>query len=76
VVETTKRSPIFRFVTTAFGANGMTIQMTAAGMNIAIGAARKTQKSARPGATFSLVKSFITSAAGCKIPRNPVLLGP
>jgi hypothetical protein len=67
---------MLRSATTAPGANGMTSHTAAAGMNMAIGARRKTQRSALLGETFSLVNSLKTSAAGCKSPRGPTRLGP
>ncbi len=76
VIATKNRIATFMFATTASGANGMTSHTAAAGRNMAIGAARKIQRSALPGETFSLVKSLKTSAAGCSIPRGPTLLGP
>jgi hypothetical protein len=70
------RIPTFRLAITASGANGMTSHTRAAGRNMAIGAPRKTQRSDRPGETFSLVNSLNTSAAGCKSPRGPTRFGP
>ncbi len=65
-----------RSAITAFGANGTTSHTSAAGRNMAIGAARNTHRSARLGARFSLVNSLKTSAAGCNSPLGPTLLGP
>jgi hypothetical protein len=70
------RIPTLMFAMTASGANGMTSHTAAAGKNMAIGAARKTQRSDRPGETFSLVNSLNTSAAGCRRPRGPTRFGP
>jgi hypothetical protein len=67
---------MLRSATTAPGANGTVSQTTAAGMNNAIGAARKIQRSALLGERFSLLNSLKTSAAGCKSPRGPTRLGP
>jgi hypothetical protein len=76
VMETKKSSAMFRSATTASGANGMTIHTAAAGMNMAIGAARKTHRSARPGDRFSLLNSLKTSAAGWRRPLGPTRFGP
>jgi hypothetical protein len=76
VMETKNRMAMLRSATTASGANGMTIQPSAAGMNMAIGAARKIQRSARFGERFSLLNSLNTSAAGCKSPLGPTRFGP
>src|SRR5215210_7771262 len=67
---------MLRSATTAPGANGTVNQTTAAGMNKAIGAAKKIQRSALLGERFSLLNSLKTSAAGCKSPRGPTRLGP
>ncbi len=71
VMATKNRIATFRSATTAPGANGTTIHTSAAGMNIAIGAPRKTQRSARPGETFSLVNNLNTSASRLQEPTRP-----
>src|SRR5918992_3263838 len=76
VTATKNRIAIFKSATTASGANGMTSHTAAAGMNMAIGARRKIQRSALLGETFSLVNSLKTSAAGCKSPLGPTRFGP
>src|SRR5918998_801061 len=76
VIATKNRMATLRFAITASGGNGRRSHTSAAGKNIAIGAARKIHWSARPGETFSLVNSLKTSAAGCKSPRGPTRLGP
>ncbi len=76
VIATKNSIATLRSATTASGANGTTSHTSAAGMNMAIGAPRKTQRSDLPGETFSLVNSLNTSAAGCSSPRGPTLFGP
>jgi hypothetical protein len=76
VIAMKNRMATLRLAITASGANGTTSHTSAAGRNMAIGAPRKIQRSARPGETFSLVKSLKTSAAGWSSPRGPTRLGP
>jgi hypothetical protein len=76
VMATKNKIATLRSATTESGANGMTSQTSAAGMNMAMGAPRKTHRSDLPGETFSLVNSLKTSAAGCSSPRGPTLFGP
>jgi hypothetical protein len=76
VMEMKNKSAMFKSAMTAPGAKGTTSQMVAAGINIAIGAARKIQRSDPLGDRFSLVNSFTTSAAGCRSPLGQTLLGP
>src|SRR5215212_7806304 len=76
VMEMKNRIAMFKSAMTNPGAKGTTSQMVAAGMNMAMGAARKIQRSDPLGERFSLVNSLTTSAAGCRRPIGQTRLGP